>query len=231
MTDSDPLTLVVFDVDGTLIDSQKLIHASMKAAFASHDLADPGLKATRSIIGLSLPEAIYRLAPDLADATNAALVEDYKDAFVTLRAANGGEETAPLFPGVAQMLARLSKRPQTLMGIATGKARRGLDHMFAAHPIGHHFVTLQTADGHPSKPHPSMLHQALSDTGVAAPRAAMVGDTSFDMQMARNAGIAAIGVAWGYHDADAMIAAGAEHIAEDMDDLCDTIDRLTRASV
>lgn len=228
MVTNSALTLAVFDVDGTLIDSQKLIHAAMTAAFSDHGLPDPGLVATRAIIGLSLPEAIRRLVPDLPDNRVAPLVQGYKDSFVALRAQSGGEETAPLFPGVADMLDRLAQRPETLLGIATGKARRGLDHMFDAHPIGHHFVTLQTADAHPSKPHPSMLEAAMRDTGVPAKNSAMVGDTSFDMRMARNAGMAAIGVRWGYHDPDEMLAAGAQHIAEDMDDLCDAVARLTQ---
>ena len=106
---------------------------------------------------------------------------------------------------------------EILLGVATGKAQRGLDHAYDAHNIGHFFETSQTADTHPSKPHPSMLHQTLADTGVESARAVMVGDTEFDMEMGRAAGFKTIGVSWGYHPVSRLGAA--DVIIDDFADL------------
>ncbi len=209
MTD---LRLVVFDVDGTLIDSQHLIVAAMRAAFDEAGYPAPSKAAILAIVGLSLPVAVAALAPDIALHDRGAIVEGYRLHFAAARAGDGGEATAPLYPGARAALDALAAENATLLGVATGKARRGLDHVFRAHDLGHYFVTAQTADGHPSKPHPSMLEAALAETGCRRERAVMVGDTEFDIVMGRTAGFATIGVTWGYHPEARLREAGAHQI-------------------
>ncbi|MBW6506124.1 MAG: HAD-IA family hydrolase [Rhodobacteraceae bacterium] len=203
--------LVVFDVDGTLSDSQHHIHAAMTQSFAAQGLPAPDLEAVRQIVGLSLPVALARLAP-LADAGLIdALVQGYKQSYFVARSA----EPAPLFPGAAEVLARLAARDDILLGIATGKSRRGLDNLLAHFGLGAMFVTRQVADDHPSKPNPAMLLAALAETGVAAGAAVMIGDTSYDIEMAAAAGVGSIGVTWGYHAPEALSAAGAGQLVAD----------------
>lgn len=199
--------LVVFDVDGTLVDSQADILDAMTAAFGEANLEVPSTDSILSIIGLSLNVAMPRLAPE-ADRDAHHLLEDaYKHAYVALRVERGTAQSSPLYPGARAVLDLLNKDDRILLGVATGKSRRGLDKLLEGHGLQHMFVTEQVADFHPSKPHPSMLQTALADTGVCAGRAVMVGDTSYDMDMARAAGVAAIGVSWGYHATDALTAA------------------------
>lgn len=199
-----PRRLILFDVDGTLVDSQSSIVSAMVAAFSALGLPVPARAAILSIVGLPLEHAMARLAPDQCAARQAALVRAYKEAFFALREQSGA---APLYPGAREMLARLHAVPENLLGVATGKSRRGLAAVLDAHGLGRFFVTRQVADDHPSKPHPSMIEAAMAQTGMGPRATAMIGDTSFDMEMAQAAGIAAIGVSWGYHDVPALAAA------------------------
>lgn len=222
---TDP-RLVMFDMDGTLIDSQHVIVATMAEAFAAAGHAAPGDAEVLAIVGLSLPEAMAALAPHLPETETLALAERYREGFVTRRAAGEAETAAPLYPGALAALERLAAQPAILMGVATGKARRGLEHALDGHDLRRFFVTTQTADGHPSKPHPSMLLTALAETGVAADRAVMVGDTEFDVVMGRNAGFATIGVAWGYHPRARLHAAGADLVIDGYDALDSALETL-----
>ncbi|MBY0253381.1 MAG: HAD-IA family hydrolase [Methylobacterium organophilum] len=219
--------LVVFDVDGTLIDSQRMICGAMALAFDTVGLPQPDRRSVLSIVGLSLPQAMERLVPDAPQAALAALVTAYKAAFGHLRA----EDAAHLFPGAAEALARLSAREDVLLGIATGKSRRGLAHLLDAFGLTGTFATLQTADDHPSKPHPAMLLAALAEAAAVPARSVMVGDTTYDIDMARAAGMASIGVAWGYHDAAALRAAGASRVIDRFDALDRALDAALGASV
>ncbi|QXT39625.1 HAD-IA family hydrolase [Gymnodinialimonas ceratoperidinii] len=203
------LRLVIFDVDGTLVDSQGHIVASMEGAFGAHGLPTPTREAILSIVGLSLPEAFVKLVPDHVDKRD-SLTQAYKDTFVDLRAT--GRAQSPLYPGAAEVLAELATRDDLLLGVATGKSRRGLDHLIEMHGWEKTFQTLQVADHHPSKPHPSMVETCLAETGVAAADAVMVGDTSYDMEMARGAGVRGLGVGWGYHADEMLTRAGAVQI-------------------
>ena len=212
-----PLQLSVFDIDGTLVDSQREIVAAMRAAFESHALRAPDPAQILSIVGLSLPQAIAQLAPDLSEAVQTRLVHGYKHHFTQDRARSA---PPPLYPGAHALLDALAEQPEMLLGIATGKSRRGLMALLTAHDLGPRFVTTQVADDHPSKPHPAMLAAALSETGVPAAMGVMIGDTSFDIEMARAAGLRSIGVAWGYHGAQRLTAAGADVVVPDMDALC-----------
>ena len=196
-----PLRLIIFDVDGTLVDSQSDIVASMHHAFGELGVPVPERAAILGIIGLSLDVAMVRLAPDLDPGAHTALVAGYKRSYMTLRAQAGAAESSPLYPGTRDMLAVLAARDDLLLGVATGKSRRGLDKLLEGHGLTDMFVTQQVADDHPSKPHPAMLQAALAETGTQARDAVMIGDTTYDMDMARAAGLRGIGVAWGYHRA------------------------------
>ncbi|MGR3760697.1 HAD-IA family hydrolase [Roseobacteraceae bacterium NS-SX3] len=204
---SAPLRLVLFDVDGTLADSQGAITAAMAAAFTGAGLEVPPREAVLSIVGLSLPLAMAELAPGADGQTLAKLEAGYRHAYKAAREAAGAGHS-PLYPSARGMLAELNAVPEYLLGVATGKSQRGLDALLAAHGLAC-FVTRQVADHHPSKPHPSMVLTALAETGVAPENAVMIGDTSYDMDMGRAAGVATIAVDWGFHPAQHL---GADHI-------------------
>ncbi|MEM9584675.1 MAG: HAD-IA family hydrolase [Pseudomonadota bacterium] len=197
------LKLVVFDVDGTLIDSLAHIKGAMKTAFDACGHIVPDEAAVRSIIGLSLPVAMRKLDPELSDAEVMQVVEAYKDSFNKSETSETRIDP-PMFSGARDALQRLNARDDLLLGVATGKSRRGLVRMLGVHALEGMFVTTQVADDHPSKPHPSMLEQALYETGVKARNAVIVGDTSFDMEMGRHAGFGTVGVRWGYHAEDVL---------------------------
>ena len=211
------LKLVVFDVDGTLIDSLAHIKGAMTRAFDACGHVPPPEEAVRSIIGLSLPDAMRRLDPGLSDAETVELVEAYKSSFNASATADVHRE-APLFEGARAAIDRLHARDELLLGVATGKSRRGLVRMMGVHALEGISVTTQVADDHPSKPHPSMLEQCLFDTGVKAKNAVIVGDTSFDLEMGRHAGFATIGVQWGYHP-DAALLPFADRMISCFDEL------------
>ncbi len=223
---SEALRLVVFDVDGTLIDSQNHIVTAMEHAFGAAGAVLPSRQAVLSIVGLSLPVAVERLVPHLSGEDRAGIVEAYKQSFGRLR----GETHSPLFPGAVEALEVLRARPGVLLGVATGKSRRGLGHVLAAHGLDGRFATTQVADDHPSKPHPSMLLQALAETGTEAAGAVMIGDTTFDIEMGRAAGMATVGVAWGYHPAGELAAAGADRVIGSFADLVPALDGLWNAA-
>ena len=204
-----PLKLIIFDVDGTLVDSQGDITAAMAHAFDRAGHPAPSRDQTLGIVGLSLDVAIPRLAPDLPADTHAQMVEWYKEAYIHLRAQSGAALSSPLYPHALETLQALHAVPENLLGVATGKSRRGLDKLLEGHNLSHLFITQQVSDHHPSKPHPAMLHAALSETGIDARDAVMIGDTTFDMDMAGAAGIPFIGVNWGYHPAGRMTNAAA----------------------
>ncbi|MEY2884989.1 MAG: hypothetical protein RL490_2713 [Pseudomonadota bacterium] len=214
--------LAVFDCDGTLIDSQVNILRAMADSFTRHGLVPPPEHATRRIVGLSLLEAVQVLLPEAELALQKSLAQDYKTAFQRLRA-DRSLDPEPLYPGVADLLDGL-RDDGWLLGVATGKSDRGLALALAHHGLTGHFVTLQTADRHPSKPHPAMLHAALSEAGAATPSAVIIGDTVFDIAMGGNAGVRAIGVDWGYHEAAELIDAGAIGVALDTHQLRRLID-------
>lgn len=217
-----PLRLVIFDVDGTLVDSQNDIVASMRVAYGALDMTAPDREAILGIVGLSLPAAFARLSPDLSDAARAALCDGYKTAYAGLRLRNGAMGS-PLFPGARRAIDILHAQPETLLAIATGKSRRGLTGLIDVHGLGGRFVSTQVADDHPSKPHPSMVMNCLTDAGVDPCQAVMVGDTTYDMEMARAAGVQTIGVAWGYHRADTL---GADAVIKDFAQLPGAVDAL-----
>ena len=204
--------LAVFDCDGTLVDSQANICRAMEEAFAAARLAPPMRRDIRRIVGLSLVEAVTALLPDADPALHRSLAAAYKANFFRMRS-SGELDPEPLFDGIGDVIAGLLDAGW-LLGIATGKSDRGLTHILAHHALTAHFVTLQTADRHPSKPDPAMLQAAIDEVGASPETTVMIGDTSFDMVMARSAGARAIGVAWGYHPAEELLATGAHSVAD-----------------
>ncbi len=221
---TDTRKLVLFDVDGTLVDSQNHIAAAMEVAFAEVGVPLPDRARILSIVGLSLPQAMAVLAPQASEDQRNALVDAYKSAFARVRA--GGAAQSPLFPGARDVLACLADRADTVLGVATGKSRRGLDHVLSSHGLQGVFATEQVADNHPSKPHPAMVQTALTETGTAAARAVMIGDTTFDIEMGRAAGLRTIGVSWGYHPVDHLITAGADRVIDHFDALIAVLDEI-----
>ncbi|MFT5631049.1 MAG: phosphoglycolate phosphatase [Gammaproteobacteria bacterium] len=200
------MRLVIFDVDGTLVDSQAEIMAAMTQAFASEALPMLDRPTVLSIVGLSLTEAFAVLCPNSELAQQTRMVQAYKDAFNDLRGAGSKAELSPMFDGALDALQMLHAQDDTLLAVATGKSKRGLDKMIERHGLEGLFISQQVADFHPSKPHPAMVLAALSETGVDAGRAVMLGDTTYDMDMGRAAGVGTIGVSWGYHDVASLNA-------------------------
>ncbi|AZV76699.1 HAD family hydrolase [Parasedimentitalea marina] len=221
---SADLRLVLFDMDGTLVDSQGAITGAMAEAFAQVGHIAPSRDAILSIVGLSLDLAIEQLTPDMDAATRDAVVEAYKSSYMVSRQA-AGRSHSPLYPGTSDMLATLNAVPEYLLGVATGKSQRGLDAVIAAHELTC-FVTRQSADHHPSKPHPSMIHTAMAETGVAREHTVMIGDTSYDIDMGRAAGVTTIAVPWGYHPVDQL---NADYIIDNFAQLAPLLHQIWKA--
>lgn len=218
------MKLVIFDCDGTIVDSQAGIVLSMEHAFKCLHMTPPTRAATLSVVGLSLPEAFSVLAPEAEYETRRELAEKYKNAFRELD--HDPSESERLFPDCKQIIADLAARDDLMLGIATGKSRRGVDRLIANEGWEGVFATIQTADDHPSKPHPSMIHRAMMETGIDALNTIMVGDTTYDIEMARAAMVGAIGVTWGYHLREELEEAGAHIIIDDYCALPATLDQV-----
>jgi phosphoglycolate phosphatase len=217
--------LVIFDCDGTLVDSQANIIRAMEDSFARHGLTPPDHHGIRRVVGLSLIETMQMLLPEADHELHVTMADDYKQAFHRLRA-RGALEQEPLYPGIAALLKELH-RAGVVLGVATGKSDRGLGLCLAHHGLADYFSTLQTADRHPSKPHPSMIQQCLTDTGKNADGCWMIGDTVYDMKMAANAKVKAIGVDWGYHDPQDLVEAGAHHVVSHTHELHERLGKIS----
>ena len=222
--------LFVFDCDGTLVDSQHNIIAAMAAAWARHDLPAPAANEVRRIVGLTLEIAIARLLPEADDIEHRALAAAYREIVHDLRMSNAqGVAEEPLFPGIRELIVSL-EAPEIFLGVATGKNLRGLEHTLAVHGLRERFHTLQTADVCRSKPDPEMVLRAMAATGMDPASTVVIGDTSFDMEMARAAGATAIGVAWGYHEVVELRNAGAHAVIAQPADLLVELRRLAPAA-
>jgi phosphoglycolate phosphatase len=201
--------LALFDCDGTLVDSQHNIILCMDDAFTRAGMTPPHRSETRRIVGLSLLPAMQVLVPDAEHDLHLQLAEDYKTAFQRLRGKGLVQE--PLYDGIRDAL-DLLEADGWLLGVATGKSDRGLALCLQEQGLTKRFITLQTADRHPSKPHPSMVHKAMAEASSLPETTVMIGDTSFDMAMGKAAGARALGVDWGYHDPEDLLGAGADHV-------------------
>jgi phosphoglycolate phosphatase len=202
--------LAIFDCDGTLVDSGHTIYAALSETFEQHRHELPPAAECRRVIGLSLVQAIGELSPHLPDEEHVRLAETYKANF--LRARIEGRVEEPLFPGIPELLDAL-EADGWLLGVATGKSDRGLRACLECHGFSSRFVSLQTGDRHPSKPHPSMVLQAMAEAGASPETTFVIGDTAFDMGMAVAAGATAIGAGWGYHEFEELLGAGAAAVA------------------
>lgn len=216
--------LAIFDCDGTLVDSQGNICIAMEQAFAAAKLAAPSREATRRVVGLSLVEAMQQLHPDADDAFHAELAEHYRAAFFAMR--QEGTVYEPLYEGIVEAIEAIDAAGW-LLGVATGKSDRGLNAVLDGHGILPRFVALHTADRHPSKPHPSMIDACIADVGASPETTVMIGDTSYDMAMAKAAGVVAIGVAWGYHPPEELRAAGADMVLGHAGEITDVLKELS----
>lgn len=218
------LKLCALDLDGTLVDSQHHIIAAMTEAFTAEGETPPGPAAVRQVVGLPLDVALRRLAPGIGGLQVERLGQAYRDAYFDAKAGDRGPE--PLFPGTMEALDAL-EASGWLLAIVTGKGRRGLLSVLDGHGIRDRFVALKSADDGPGKPDPTSLRDAMAEAGCAPGRTVMVGDTTFDMETAVNARIAAgIGVSWGYHDPARLQVAGSVIILDRFDQLAPVADRL-----
>lgn len=224
--------LILFDCDGTIVDSEALIVDAMVRAFDMAGMVAPSSAEVRRVIGLSLPIAVKQICVNMNEnaahtneiphpkITNSAIekiAEGYKTSYGYLRDELGHDE--PLFEGITELIHKLAATDHYILGIATGKSMKGVDNLLKRYDMTNLFHTIQTADNAPSKPHPGMIHQALSETGITSKRAVMIGDTTFDMEMAKNGGIDAIGVTWGHHEMAELLPFNPRFIIDTMTEL------------
>lgn len=216
---SAAMDLIIFDLDGTLINSEAILLGAQVETFARHGLVHPGREAGLGIVGLTLNIALMRLA-GLAE-PDEALTETYREVFGAMRrqAETDAALDEPLFPGVAETLSLLASRPGLKLGIATGKSRRGAEYIIERYGWQDLFATIQTADDAPSKPHPGMILRAMAETGAGPERTAMVGDSSFDIEMAVAAGVEPVAVSWGFQPVAGLVALGARHVLTRFDEV------------
>lgn len=217
------LALIILDLDGTLVDSRALIIQGITVAAKEVGVAAPTDDAIGGIIGLSLERALATLFPDESEQQRALLLEAYRTEALRNRADPNDPES--LFPGTYEFVSDL-RESGYLLGIATGKAKRGALHFCDRYGMQGWFDTIQTPDTNPSKPHPGMIESALQETGVSRSRTVMVGDTTYDLEMARNAGVFGVGVSWGNHSVRDLEDAGADHIVRHMSGLTQVIETL-----
>lgn len=214
------MKLVIFDVDGTLVNSRAQILRSFSEAFK--DLGLPQLEEDRvlSVIGLSLLLACEHL---VGKGEKAQLLADhYRSNYYRINA-EIEKEGPQLFSGVQKVISQMEELPLAVLGIATGNSRRGVQRILNAYGWQNTFTTIQTADDAPSKPHPEMIFQAIADVGGRPDSTIMVGDTSFDIDMAVAAGVPSIGVTWGNHSEDILVRAKARYIVHTRQELADIL--------
>ncbi|MFQ6023673.1 MAG: HAD-IA family hydrolase [Acidiferrobacterales bacterium] len=206
--------LVVFDWDGTLMDSEAKIVRCLSAAMRDAGVSDPGDEAVRDIIGLGMEEAAGRLVPGLGTQVRDKVIERFRQHYLHL-----DKTELAFFPGVEEGLNGLAQDGY-LLAVATGRPRRGLDRLMAEAGLEQLFVATRCADEAFSKPHPAMLEDILDETGVTTKQTLMVGDTVYDMQMARNAGVEALAVSYGVHDRARLLACGPVACLDSFDEVC-----------
>lgn len=209
---------VIFDWDGTVMDSTALIASCIQAACRDEGLAVPSDQDARWVIGLGIGASMARVAPGITQQQQLSLADRYRRHFLSR------EHEAPLFPGIREALDQLRSRNRTL-AVATGKARRGLERALDSSGLRQHFDWTRCADeGHP-KPHPDMVLWLLEQTGADPGRTVMIGDTTHDLELAANAGVDAVAVCYGAHDSETLREHPAAHYAQSVADLREWLDR------
>ncbi|TLS65725.1 HAD-IIIA family hydrolase [Mariprofundus erugo] len=196
-------SLILFDCDGTLTDSQGLITQAMQQAFVTCGLPEPESQAIQNITGLSLLRAVACLSDDVA--LHASICDAYRDHYRML------EHQVTLYPEVRETLDELRRRGYW-MGVVTGKSRSGLQRVIETFELADYFMVLRTADCTHSKPHPAMVLECMDEMGVLPAHTTVVGDAVFDMQMARAAGVRAIGVSFGASSEEGLLHSGADGV-------------------
>lgn len=217
--------LVIFDWDGTLMDSAQKIANCIKAAARDLEIEEPSDTKAKSIIGLGLVQAMEILFPNLDSKQTNELVERYKYHYVT-----GDVTEQALFAGVEEGLQKLNNSG-ALLAVATGKSRRGLDRIFNQSEIKHNFVATRCGDETRSKPHPQMLYELLEYTAIDPKKSIMVGDTTYDMDMAVNAKMHGLGVSYGVHSEQSLRQSNPVDVVDSFNGVVDWLmnDRLQKA--
>jgi phosphoglycolate phosphatase len=214
--------LAIFDLDGTLIDSRGLIHEAMLHAHDRCGMSDPGYDSIRRVIGLGLRQAFVALHPDAPDHVLTQMEAAYVEAFVILRETDTGRE--PMYAGALDLLSEL-RADGWLLGVATGKTRRGVVNIFRKHGLEEVFHASACTDDGPGKPDPFMVLHNLKLAGGEAANAVVIGDSEHDMKMARGAGVRALGVSWGFGAAAELNEAGAHELHHAFDTLTVSLKR------
>lgn len=204
--------LLIFDWDGTLMDSAGTIVACIQRASAEMGYSVPSREAASHIIGLGLNQALYTLFPEMPEADIPRMVERYRDCYLSQDA------EIPLFPGAEELIRELHDREYQL-AVATGKARRGLARAFEHTGLGRYFHASRTADETHSKPHPAMILELLDELMLDKDQALMIGDTSHDLEMARSAGVASLAAGFGAHPAEYLESYGALRVCDNFAEL------------
>jgi phosphoglycolate phosphatase len=216
------MPLIIFDMDGTLIDSVALIVETVTDAFSSINEPVPTETAIRAISGITAHDAMRILAPQ----AEAKRVEQILDSYRSHYRERAGINREPLFAGALAALDRLQERKDTILAIATGKGFRSATTLLERHSLLDRFHSIETPDHNRGKPDPQMVHTAMEKAGATKAETVMIGDTTHDMRMAKSAGVKALGVAWGYHEVTELNAAGADMVIENFDQLDKAIDEL-----
>jgi phosphoglycolate phosphatase len=220
MTDIGGYRLVVFDCDGTLVDSQHNIVAGMMAAWRRHGTPEQ----IRRQVGLTLEIGVARVLESDDPVLIHNLANAYREIVRELR--SRAELHEPLFDGIRELIESLTD-PEIFLGVATGKNLVGLEHTLRELGLRERFHTLQTPDHCRSKPDPQMVLRAMAETAMEATQTAVIGDTTFDIEMARSAGATAIGVSWGYHAVEELHAAGAHAVLKHPSELIHCLQSLS----
>jgi len=218
------MRLVIFDADGTLINSQAIILEGLNLSLREFGYQPPSDQAMLATIGLTLDVLFAKLLDRPVDDEIRAMVLYYKRCAVDLLKVP--ELQSQLFEGIDEMLEILASQPETFLAIATGKSRRGLTRMIEAFGYEDKFIALRTSDDCPSKPHPAMILECCEIAGCDSSQTVMIGDSNYDMQMAVQAGTKALGVSWGYQPAERLLQSGADAIVDQPVNIPDAINQI-----
>ncbi len=216
------MRLVIFDLDGTLIDSVALIVETVTNAFTAVREPVPDERAIRAISGITARDAMALLAPAAAPERVEIILDSYRQHYLS----EAGAAREPMFTGAMDALDRLQTDPATILAVATGKGYNGAVTLLERHGIVGRFNSIQTPDHNRGKPDPQMIETAMGKAGAGRGQTVMIGDTVHDMRMAKAAGVGAIGVAWGYHEIAALEAEGADVVIDSFEALDGAIDGL-----